>query len=292
MAAAIASWLEQLRLDLLAQRANQRARWLHRTLDDLPVDGEDRVCLLGLCRSLQLSRHGDGGKLKKQALIEKLSSKILEQLPVASAASAGSVDASMSSKYVSQVRAELRRQPPDAREAWLKAEMNSMQLGNSLEGKPSVRDVCRHLHMAVSEKKGKLDKKTLVNNLVEKLMSQIGHVVDSASASSGVDPTVVKRYVQMLRVALTQKEPHERSSWLQSQFKALCHKNSKDGKPSVVDIARFLKLPIGHREGGGIRNPDLILNIIEKLIGDLPDSSAAASAPAMGFVVALSIVTV
>ena len=92
----------------------------------------------------------------------------------------------------------------------------------------------------------------------------------------------------MLRVALTQKEPHERSSWLQSQFKALCHKNSKDGKPSVVDIARFLKLPIGHREGGGIRNPDLILNIIEKLIGDLLDSSAAASAPAMGFVVALS----
>ena len=78
MASAIASWLEQLRLDLLAQRANQRARWLHRTLDDLPVDGEDRVCLLGLCRSLQLSRHGDGGKLKKQALIEKLSSKILE----------------------------------------------------------------------------------------------------------------------------------------------------------------------------------------------------------------------
>ena len=96
MASAIASWLEQLRLELLAQRANQRARWLHRTLDDLPVDGEDGVCLLGLCRTLHLSRHGDGGKLKKQALIEKLSSKILEQLPVASATSAGSVDASAS----------------------------------------------------------------------------------------------------------------------------------------------------------------------------------------------------
>ena len=61
---------------------------------------------------------------------------------------------------------------------------------------------------------------------------------------------------------------------------------SKDGKPAVVDIARFLKLPIAKREGGGIRNSDLKVNIIEKLIGDLPDSSAAASAPAMGFVVA------
>eukprot|EP00434_Breviolum_minutum_P028084 symbB.v1.2.024842.t1/scaffold2378.1/size80641/1 len=261
MASAIASWLEQLRLDLLAQRANQRARWLHRTLDDLPVDGEDRVCLLGLCRSLQLSRHGDGGKLKKQALIEKLSSKILEQLPVASAASAGSVDASMSSKYVSQVRAELRRQPSDAREAWLKAEMNSMQLGNSLEGKPSVRDVCRHLNMAVADRKGKLDKKTLVNNLVEKLMSQIGHVVDSASASSGVDPAVVKGYVQMLRVALTQKEPHERSSWLQSQFKALCHKNSKDGKPAIS---------CGHC------SDEIVPVSMDAFMGELVDSSAAA----------------
>ena len=56
-----------------------------------------------------------------------------------------------------------------------------------------------------------------------------------------------------------------------------------------MDIARFLELPIAKREGG-IRNSDLKLNIIEKLIGDLPDSSAAASAPVIGFVVALSIV--
>ena len=32
---------------------------------------------------------------------------------------------------------------------------------------------------------------------------------------------------------------------------------------------------------------ELVSNIINKLIGDLPDSSAAESAPAMGFVVAL-----
>ena len=102
------------------------------------------------------------------------------------------------------------------------------------------------------------------------------------------DATAVSDYVEQLRADLIQQAVDERSSWLQSQFKPLLHRSSKDGKPAVVDIARFLKLPIGHREGGGIRNPDLILNIIEKLIGDLPDSSAAASAPAMGFVVALS----
>ena len=65
MASVCASWLDQLRVDLLAKRANERIQWLHGTLDALPVDGRDRVCLLELCRTLELSRYGDGGKLKK-----------------------------------------------------------------------------------------------------------------------------------------------------------------------------------------------------------------------------------
>ena len=103
----------------------------------------------------------------------------------------------------------------------------------------------------------------------------------------GDGSTSVSDYVEQLRADLTQQAVHERSSWLQSQLKPLLHRSSKDGKPSVVEIARFLKLAVAKREGGGIRNSDLRLNIIEKLIGDLPDSSAAASAPAMGYVVAL-----
>ena len=284
MASDCASWLDQLRVDLLAKRANERIRWLRGTLDALPVDGRDRVCLLELCRTLELSRYGDGGKLKKPQLIGKLSKTILEQLPVAPAASAGSAVESMISNYMSQVRAELRRQHPETRESWLKAEMDSMNHKTSHLGKPSVKDCCKYLNLGVRD-----DKEILVKNLVENLMSEIGHVVEAASASSGVAPAVVKRYVQILRVSLTQQEPHERSSWLQSQFKPLLHRRSKDGMPSVVDIAQFLKLLIAKPEGGWLPMPDLILNIIEKLIGDLPDSSAAASAPVIGFVVALSI---
>ena len=103
----------------------------------------------------------------------------------------------------------------------------------------------------------------------------------------GDGSTSVSDYVEQLRADLIQQAVDERSSWLQSQFKPLLHRSSKDGKPAVVDIARFLKLSVAKPEGGWLRMSDLILNIIEKLIGDLPDSSAAASAPAMGFVVAL-----
>ena len=64
---------------------------------------------------------------------------LLSLLAMASSASAASAGSSMILKYISQVRAELRRQRPEAREAWLKAEMDTMQLGSSHEGKPSVR---------------------------------------------------------------------------------------------------------------------------------------------------------
>ena len=72
---------------------------------------------------------------------------------MASSASAASAGSSLMSKYISQVRADLQRQRPEAREAWLKAEMDTLQLGSSHEGKPSAREVCKYLNMAVSEKK-------------------------------------------------------------------------------------------------------------------------------------------
>ena len=42
-------------------------------------------------------------------------------------------------------------------------------------GKPSVKDCCKYLNLGVSDKKD-----ILVKNLVEKLMSEIGHVTESA----------------------------------------------------------------------------------------------------------------
>ena len=48
-------------------------------------------------------------------------------LAMASSASAASAGSSMISKYISKVRADLRRQRPEAREAWLRAEVNSMK---------------------------------------------------------------------------------------------------------------------------------------------------------------------
>ena len=55
----------------------------------------------------------------------------------------------------------------------------------------------------------------------------------------------VSDYVELLRLGLIQQAADERISWLESQFQGLVHKKSKDGKPSVVGIAQFLKLPIG-----------------------------------------------
>ena len=122
-------------------------------------------------------------------------------LAMASSASAASAGSSMILKYISQVRAELRRQRPEAREAWLKAEMDTMQLGSSHEGKPSVRDVCKHLNMAVSQKKGKLNRKTLVENLVL-CLRQAGRCCSLDMCSHAFTMDVVEALVEICIVSV------------------------------------------------------------------------------------------
>ena len=115
------------------------------------------------------------------------------------------------------MRAGLRRQRPEAREAWLEAEMDSMQIGSSHQGKPSLRDVCRYLNLAVSEKQKWLNKQTLVKNLVEKLMSEAAHVVESASASSGSSGLSAK-YMSQVRAELRRQPPETREAFFFPSF--------------------------------------------------------------------------
>ena len=283
MASASAQWLEQLRLDLPAQRANQRSPWLRKTLTALPVEGRDRASLLGLCGELQISGCRKRVRLSKEELVEKVLNEVLEQLPAASSSAA-----SMISTYLRTVRAELRQQHPEGREAWLKAEIDSMRLKQGIHDKPSLVDFCKYLNLTVGNAAGPLGKPELLTKAVEKLMSEARHVVGSAasSSSSGVDAAVVKRFVQVLRVALTQQNPEERRSNLERDLGALSHRTSKDGKPSLVDIGRFLALQVGSASGGWLRKEDIISNIVDKLIEQLPGTSAASSTPAMGFMVA------
>ena len=66
--------------------------------------------------------------------------------------------------------------------------------------KPSALDACKYWNLAVANSSGQLGLETLVLNLFEKLMSEILHVTESASASSGssgVAPAVVNRHVQV-----------------------------------------------------------------------------------------------
>ena len=92
--------------------------------------------------------------------------------------------------------------------------------------------------------------------------------------------------MEQLRTKLMQHAAPERVSTLRSELNALSQRTSKDGKPSLVDICRFLTLQVGSASGGGLRKEDMISIIVDKLIEQLPDTSAASSAPAMGFLVA------
>ena len=81
-------------------------------------------------------------------------------------------------------------------------------------------------------------------------------------------------YVEQLRTDLRQQAPPDRGRTLQFELQ-------------LVAICPVLTLQVGHASGGWICKDDIASNIVDKLIGELPDTSAAASAPAVGFVFAL-----
>ena len=61
------------------------------------------------------------------------------------------------------------------------------------------------------------------------------------------------------------------------RLEALLLKASKTGKLPLVDIAWFLTLQVGHASGGWFCKDDIASNIVDKLIGELPDSSATGN---------------
>ena len=101
----------------------------------------------------------------------------------------------------------------------------------------------------------------------------------------GDDAVSVSDYVAQLLADLRQQPAHERKR-LFFELKNLVVRDSKNGKPSLVDIARFKQLAVGHQEGRWLQRKEIVPVIMDALMGELVDSSAAAPGPAMGFKVA------
>ena len=107
-----------------------------------------------------------------------------------------------------------------------------------------------------------------------------------AYEGDGDEAVSVSDYVVRLRTDLRQQPAHERRRWLFFELKNLVLKNSKNSKPSLVDIARFEQLPVAHQQGGHLKRDEIVPIIMDALIGELVASSAAAPGPAIGFMVA------
>ena len=103
----------------------------------------------------------------------------------------------------------------------------------------------------------------------------------------GDEAVSVSDYVSQLLADLRQQPAHERRRWLFFELKNLVLKNSKNWKPSLVDIARFQQLPVAYQQGGPLKKDEIVPVIMDAFMGELVDSSAAAPGPAMGFIVAV-----
>ena len=108
----------------------------------------------------------------------------------------------------------------------------------------------------------------------------------------GDEAVSVSHYVEQLVVNLMQQPAHERGRRLQLELTELVQRpqgttKASYKKPFLVDICNFLTLTVTGPNGTWVRKAEMVSNIMEKLLEQLLDTSAAAPAPAMGFPVAL-----
>ena len=91
---------------------------------------------------------------------------------------------------------------------------------------------------------------------------------------------------------LMQQPAHERRRRLQLELTELVQRpqgttKASYNKPFLVDICHFLTLTVTGPNGTWVRKAEMVSNIMDKLLEQLLETSAAAPAPAMGFPVAL-----
>ena len=91
---------------------------------------------------------------------------------------------------------------------------------------------------------------------------------------------------------LMQQPAHERRRRLQLELTELVQRpkgktKASYKKPFLVDICNFLTLTVAGPNGNWLSKEVMVSNIMDKLLEQLLETSAAAPAPAMGFPVAL-----
>ena len=239
--------------DGLAGQAAQRQE-LESRLDQFNVRdrSSDVVTLIDLCKSLgvatkQQGRYMSGGVLKRQ-IVEFLLRGSLD------AAKKASVDATLQ---------ELRRvrdgvEEHAARRGKLEGCLKYVKFQHQASDVVVLQDLCRALELPIAKSDGGgLTRPELVEQIVVSLLAE-------------VKAALVDKTLQELRRVRDGVEEHTaRRGKLEKRLKDIGFKNQTSDAVVLQDLCRALELPIAKSDGGGLKRPELVEQIVVSLLAEV-----------------------
>ena len=251
--ASVDATLQDLRRvrDGVEEQAARRGE-LEKRLNDIGFKHQapDVVVLQDLCRALELpiAKSDSSGGLKRPELVEQIVASLLAEVKAA---------------LVDKTLQELRRvrdgvEEHTARRGKLEKRLKDIGFKHQAPDVVVLQDLCRALELPIakSDSSGGLKRPELVEQIVASLLAE-------------VKAALVDETLQELRRVRDGVEEHTaRRGKLEKRLKDIGFKNQTPDAVVLQDLCRALELPIAKSDGGGLKRPELVQQIVSTLMAE------------------------
>ena len=252
-AALVDKTLQELRRvrDGVEEQAARRGE-LEKRLKDIGFKHQapDVVVLQDLCRALELpiAKSDSSGGLKRPELVEQIVVSLLAEVKAA---------------LVDKTFQELRRvrdgvEEHTARRGKLEKRLKDIGFKHQAPDVVVLQDLCHALELPIakSDSSGGLKRPELVEQIVVSLLAE-------------VKAALVDKTLQELRRVRDGVEEHTaRRGKLEKRLKDIGFKNQTPDAVVLQDLCRALELPIAKSDGGGLKRPELVEQIVSTLMAE------------------------
>ena len=260
--------LRQIR-DGLSGQAEQRGELRERvsklTIQDKDNKRDHVVTLTDLSKSLELPVGNRGGGLTKTAHVEQILTALLAEVPATASVDDGKVDDAKTALVDASLRELLALRDGLAGQASQRQELESRLDQFNVRDRSSdvvtLIDLCRSLGMATKQQGRYMSGGVLKRQIVEFLLRGS---LDAAKKAS-VDATLQ----ELRRVRDGVEEHAARRGKLEGCLKYVKFQHQASDVVVLQDLCRALELPIAKSDGGGLKRPELVEQIVVSLLAEV-----------------------
>ena len=265
-----ASYVEAFLKDLRQIRDGEQSGELRERVSKLTIQDKDKrdhvVTLTDLSKSLELPvGNRGGGGLSKQEHVEQILTALVAEVPATASVDDAKVDDAKTALVDASLRELLALRDGLAGQAAQRQELESRLDQFNVRDRSSdvvtLIDLCKSLGVATKQQGRYMSGGVLKRQIVEFLLRGS---LDAAKKAS-VDATLQ----ELRRVRDGVEEHAARRGKLEGCLKYVKFQHQASDVVVLQDLCRALELPIAKSDGGGLKRPELVEQIVVSLLAEV-----------------------